>query len=143
MFRKLDLWCSFACNWICVPKTEVGSYSVHLHDFSLCIIIRAILLYCYFRCWQFTSMSTLTLLPRLYSLCIAPNPTLLPSFSAPAYYGQQCECNNTQKHRRCLHTYYGMHARVGGGNVWQQQCPLLSRLDASTVMLQLRLQLVM
>ena len=37
--------------------TEVGSYSLHFHDFSNCIIINALLLYCC--CWPFTSISTL------------------------------------------------------------------------------------
>ena len=46
---SLDLCCSCAWNRSCVPKTLVGSYSVHLHDFSHCIIIHAILLYCYCR----------------------------------------------------------------------------------------------
>ena len=72
--------------------------------------------------------------PTLQSV-LCPNLTfsLLPSISAPIYYGQQYKwCNNTRKHRKCLNTIYSMHVRVGGGNVWQQS-PLLSRLDTSSM----------
>ena len=42
-FRSLDLCCSWACNRLSVSKTEVGSYSLHFHDFSNYIMISALL----------------------------------------------------------------------------------------------------